>query len=125
MTGNDIYNSALALLGEPESAQGDFDAEVVLRLINTALPLAFPYNNQLRVYRGKEELSSIPTVMALGETIDYEPEFMRNVLPYRLASDLAYADDEVGKAEYYNQMFQSTMEDFTFPVVHPVIDMYS
>ena len=44
MTGNDIYNTALALLGEPSSSQGDYDTEVVVRLLNTALVLSFSYN---------------------------------------------------------------------------------
>lgn len=124
MTGNDIYNTALALLGEPSSSQGDYDTEVVVRLINTALVLSYNYNQQLREFRGREKMTEIPTVTTLADTIDYEPEFVRNVLPYRLASDLAFADEETQKAEYYNQMFQTTMLDFTTPISGPVVDVY-
>ncbi len=124
MTGNDIYNTALALLGEPSSSQGDYDTEVVVRLLNTALVLSFSYNQQLREFRGREKMPEIPTVATLADEIDYEPEFVRNVLPYRLASDLAFADEETQKAEYYNQMFQATMSDFTTPIAGPVLDVY-
>lgn len=124
MTGNDIYNTALALLGEPSSSQSDYDNEVVIRLLNTALVLAYSYNQQLREYRGREPMKEIPTILTLADDIDYEPEFIRNVLPYRLASDLAFADEETQKAEYYNQMFQTTMLDFTTPISGPVTDVY-
>lgn len=124
MTGNDIYNTALALLGEPSGSQSDYDTEVVIRLLNTALVLAYRYNNQLREFRGKVPMEAIPTIVSLADDIDFEPEFVRNVLPYRLASDLAFADEETQKAEYYNQMFQTTMLDFTTPVSGVVVDVY-
>ena len=124
MTGNDIFNTALALLGEPSSSQSDYDSEVVIRLLNTALVLAYRYNQQLREYRGREKMAEIPAISSLADGIDYEEEFVRNVLPYRLASDLAFADEETQKAEYYNQMFQTTMLDFTTPIAGPVADVY-
>lgn len=124
MTANEIYLTALGLLGESSNSAGDYDEEVVVQKLNVMLPEVFPYNENLRQMAGLAPLSSCPMLQSLADDIPFETNIVRMALPYGLASKLAYDDDEAGKASYFNGMMATILQGMTPFVLGSVIDLY-
>lgn len=101
---NDIYVTALALLGEfPE--QDDESIKNMLALLNTLTADCFDVNNTLRAYVGKEKLSEIPFKESLDDVMEYEEQLCRDTLPYGLAS-LLILEDDTDRASFFDFRYQ-------------------
>lgn len=101
---NDIYVTALALLGEfPE--QDDESTKNMLALLNTLTADCFDVNNTLRAYVGKEKLSEIPFKESLDDVMEYEEQLCRDTLPYGLAS-LLILEDDTDRASFFDFRYQ-------------------
>lgn len=124
MTGNEIYYTALALLGDPSASAGNYEEEVVRQKINVLLPEVFLYNENYRAHAGKEPLKVCPTIAALSDEIPFEDMICRLALPYGLASALAYDDNEEDKSSYFNNKMASVLQTMTPFTSNGVVDLY-
>lgn len=124
MTGSEIYNAALALTGEPPTSQGDYDTAVVLGLLNIIICEVFPYNNIRREAAGMKPLDTIPTLVAMDDSPEYETALERECMPYGLAAHLMLSDDETGKAQFFNQKYEYSREALASAVLGEVKDVY-
>ena len=106
MTGTQLLASAAALIHEANPS--DYDG-FALSFINILLAETYDVNNRLRLAAGEEEMTSIPQLNALTDTITYEDALVFNPLPYGLAVKLI-ADDRDNAfwnmlhAEYVNRI---------------------
>ena len=124
MTGNEIYHAALALTGEPPGSEGDYDAAVVTGLLNILLSECLPYNNVLREAGGGKPMEETPVLLALTDPPGYEPVMEREVLPYGLAMHLMLSDDEMAKAQFFNQKYEFARERASLAAPGVVRDVY-
>ena len=86
MTGTQLLASAAALIHEANPS--DYDG-FALSFINILLAETYDVNNRLRLAAGDVELTSIPQLTALTDTITTKRKrFVFNPLPYGLAVKL-------------------------------------
>lgn len=104
MTGKELYLAALSLLFETEETAGDAEIHAPV-LIGSMLGDLFFLNNILREEAGKEKLSEIPAIQTLDEEVPYEEKLVRGCMPYGLAQRIVYDDDDMGKVDYFQQLY--------------------
>ena len=91
MTANDIYNASAALLFWTEDDKTDY-LENVIPILNKVLQATFLANNVLREMRGKEPFPIFEPVTDIDEVVEYENEFLYDILPLGLAGDIGRDD---------------------------------
>lgn len=107
-----IYTLALAKIIEAPGTDVDYDSYSP-PLLDSLLVEALPYENAIRAQRGDEELTSVPEISAINETVlDWDDRITRVALPWGLAAALLF-DDENRKAEsvMFRNEFVSALED--------------
>lgn len=104
MTAQEIYETALNLLGEfPE--QDSENIKMALNLLNVLIADCFDINNTLRSYDGKEKLREIPVRNSMDESMEYEYILCRDALPYGLAA-LIILEDDTNRAGFFDFRYQ-------------------
>lgn len=106
MTVRELYEQAKSLMFEKKSSR-DYD-NYYMPWLNTLLSEVFEINNQLRLFNGKEALTSIPMVSAETDELTYEDKILREVLPYGLAANF-YIDDDVSKYDILHTYYQNSL----------------
>ncbi len=106
MTVKELYEQAKSLMFEKKSSR-DYD-NYYMPWLNTLLSEGFKINNQLRLFKGKEALTSIPRVTAETDELTYEDEMLYEVLPYGLAANF-YIDDDVSKYDILHTYYQNSL----------------
>ncbi len=121
MTADDIYGAALALMAESrEKAKGY--ADKVVPLVNLLLVTAYPAEQALRRARGHPALSGFTQIGTEGEEIGYQPDLLAECFPYGLAGMLIL-DDDTGKANYFNSMFDAALQKYSPTDFEPIADV--
>ena len=107
-----IYTLALAKIIEAPGTDVDYDSYSP-PLLDSLLVEALPYENAIRAQRGDEELTSVPEISVIDETVlDWDDRITLVALPWGLAGALLF-DDENRKAEsvMFRNEFVSALED--------------
>lgn len=107
MTVYELLGTAAALFFETEPTAYQ---EVALPFVNMVLAECFEANNRLRRRAGKEELSELPVMSDLQETLPYEEELVRLVLPYGLAAKLIYDEQDSARLNYFLSEYSQRLE---------------
>lgn len=111
MTAQEVFYSALALMGETETAEADYDEDMVVRNINILLGEAHNTINAVRRFNGEDDIT-VQRLTMLNDEILADDKIVQTALPFGLASRLFYMDDEISKASYYNAQFYNSLKDF-------------
>lgn len=116
--------AALSLLFETEETAGDAEDQAPA-LINSMLGDLFSINNMLREEAGKERLVEIPAVVSLDEQLPYEEKLVRGCMPYGLAQRIVYDDDDMGKVDYFMQLYVNAANSFSRARERAIVDRYA
>jgi hypothetical protein len=104
LTVNELLQNALALFAETDASDADYQALAIFHT-NMVLAETFEVNNRMRERAGKEELTEIPSVTALTDTIPYEDKLLRFALPFGLAEKLYFDEDNDGRLSMFKQEY--------------------
>ena len=104
MTANDIFDTVLALMF-CDATDKVYYEDRFYQILNYKLAESFEQNNAVRQYKGKEPLSTIPTVNSLIAEVAYEEELTRSLLPLGIAADLYSEEDENGITNVYRERY--------------------
>ena len=105
MTVNELYQTARALMFDNLNST-NLD-QYLLAHVNVLIAELFHENNQLRQFKNKANLYSIPIVTSEEDTLKYEEEMLYNVMPKGLAARFLQDEDDRSKytmmqTEYMN-----------------------
>lgn len=104
MTAQQLFDLTVGIMGvTPANATSYTDT--IIPQINTILANTFSLENNNREYAGLVELTVIPTVAALSDTLTYQDNVLRNVVVYGLAQLLSLSDDDTIKAGFYETRY--------------------
>jgi len=120
MTGNELLNKTLAIINEDRA---DY-LNIALECINTLLSDTFNINNIILEAAGDAPLAAIPTISALTDTIPYDDSLVRSAFPFGLASYLIYDDGDMGKVQYFHNMYVNACQDLSKALSGEVEDVY-
>jgi len=103
-TVENLYESALALLGEEKQRVKDYP-KFKIALTNQVLAECFDTNNTLRKIEGLDAIpkSEMPYVQNETDIIPYDIRLIRECMPYGLAALLVMDDDKEKCAVFSNQ----------------------
>ena len=104
MTAQEIFNIAFTLMFGEEGEESDY-TPFWINTLNFIIAENYKTNNTLRVMRGKEALTSMPLVTAMGDTVDFEDEFTRQIFPMGCAGYI-YTDDDKGLGQAYKNKYE-------------------
>lgn len=74
--------------------------------LNTIIMELYAENNMARVFKGKDELRTVPFVTSLTDEILYEDEYAYTAMPYGLASRF-FVDDDLGRYSLYKTEYNN------------------
>lgn len=97
MTGQKLYENALALLGMQAQNGGEYFFTAVAK-INQLLSDVLDAENMLRTQNGQELLTETPEISSLGEALPVSEKICREVMAVGLAAYFSANDD----AEVFN-----------------------
>lgn len=123
MTADDLFTSAIALVGGSTSDKVDY-TDAFIPVLNIILAETFDVNNSIRVYKELAELTTIPTVTATTDTMTYEDEILRRVIPYGIAGTLYQEDNASLAAQYMNKYDYARMNAYKAAYVE-ITDYYA
>lgn len=95
----EIYDITKSLMFEKPSST-IYDNYVVPNL-NRVLRELFEENNHCRIFNHKAPLTEVPYVTDFNSEVDYEDEYLNNVIPLGLASRFLI-DDDLSKYSLFN-----------------------
>lgn len=107
-------------------ADSDDLAPFVPGMLNVLLEEALPYENALRRFEGKAELSAAPKVTSetMDQEIDYHEVLLRIALPYGLAADFYRDDENYAVMDDFRGRFVTALNDSIRTAAEPVEDLY-
>ena len=104
MTAQQLFDLTVGIMGvTPANATSYTDT--IIPQINTILANTFSLENNNRQFAGLTELTVIPTVSALSETLTYQDNVLRNVVAFGLAQLLSLSDDDTIKAGFFETRY--------------------
>lgn len=104
MTVQQLLNMTLGISGITP-ANGVSYLDTVVSQVNVLLAQNFDLENNNRLFLGMDELTSIPQVTALTDTIPYLNNIVTRVLVWGLAQLLSLSDDDVVKAGFFENRY--------------------
>ena len=102
MTVKELYELTKSLMFEKKTSK-DYD-NYYIGNINVILMENFDLNNQLRKFKGKEELEKAPIIEQDEDDLQYEEEICREVLSNGLACKF-FIDDDLSKFNIFNTFY--------------------
>lgn len=124
MTGVDILNLSLALLGEPKETAEDY-RDYSLAQLNVILAECFPVQNALLVSRGESPFLKLFQLDSLGGDVPYDDMLVVSCMSYGLAAKLVLEDsNEIAKFNYFTQMYVEAMANNSKWISEPMQDFY-
>ena len=123
MTVKDAYYLALAQLGEPRSSEGDYEEDVIVGKVNALIWELWPYSEAIRAAEGKEP-GAIRGVTVLEDELPLEEKIVRMPMVYGLASGMAFDDDDLNRASFYNDLKNEYLAKSLPAVVGEIEDVY-
>lgn len=124
MTAQQLFDLTVGIMGvTPANATSYTDT--IIPQINTILANTFSLENNNREYAGLVELTVIPTVSALSDTLTYQDNILRNVAVYGLAQLLSLSDDDTIKAGFYETRYGDNYAKERKTIAEDPTDYYS
>lgn len=124
MTAQQLFDLTVNVMGiTPANATSYSD--VVVGQINAILAQTFSLENNNRQFAGLTELTTIPTVSALSDTLTYQDNVLRNVVTWGLAQLLALSDDDTIKAGFFETRYADGYAKERKLIVTDPTDYYS
>lgn len=124
MTAQQLFDLTVGIMGvTPANATSYTDT--IIPQINTILANTFSLENNNREYAGLVELTVIPTVSALSDTLTYQDNILRNVVVYGLAQLLSLSDDDTIKAGFYETRYGDNYAKERKTIAEDPTDYYS
>ncbi len=105
MTARGIFDGAMVLMFGDAADAAEYE-QMALPTLNRLLAENFAVNNALRRMRGKQPMQEIPLLTKPEEAVDYEPEFVRNILQFGMAGYLFADDDTKNIATGYKEKYE-------------------
>lgn len=104
MTVTELFNYSIGEMGISISNASTY-TETILPQVNNLLAECFKLENNNRLSLGVAELTEIPLVTSLTDTLTYQSNIIRNVMMYGLCQKLALTDDDTLRAGYYGSKY--------------------
>lgn len=108
MNALDLFNYTVGIAGVESSNAQNF-LPTYLPQLNIVLAETFKLENNNRLHKGLSVLTTIPFMTALTDTIPYQDNVVRNVLPFGILTYLQLADDEVVKTGFYQSRYADNL----------------
>ncbi|MEG0751204.1 MAG: hypothetical protein RR998_06365 [Oscillospiraceae bacterium] len=124
MTGNELLDSALALLMTNRKYAPEY-LEFALPLVNMLLAEIHGSNNALRASRGLAEYESPQSIIALDDALPCEDELCVPALAHGLVAKLIMDDGDMAKTAYYQNQYVNGVLDAAQYVCAPIDDFYA
>ncbi|MDO5548287.1 MAG: hypothetical protein Q4F79_07345 [Eubacteriales bacterium] len=105
MTGREVYQRAVALLGQEETDVGYYPA-LALVCLNQMLADCLGEQNALDQAFGKHSFVTAPELLELEDEVPYHERMVSECFPYRLAALLVAGEDR----KEYNRLTQEYEE---------------
>jgi hypothetical protein len=112
MTGEEIYEIALALVFERKREDAEYE-EFFPIFLNTVMQEALPYENMIRRKAGKVAVSLAPRVTkeTMNEQVEFAESLCRAALPYGVAAFYCQDDGDNYRASDYRNRFIIELEN--------------
>lgn len=123
MTAQQLYDLTVGMMGITPSNATSYN-DTIIPQMNTILAQTFTLENTVRAYKGLTELTTIPTVSALTDTLTYQDSVLKNVVLWGLARLLALSDDETIKASFYGQQFADGYNSENKLIASEIVDYF-
>ena len=125
MTANEIFDTAAGWMAQTRTDSDDL-APFVPGMLNVLLEEALPYENALRRFEGKDELTAAPKVTeeTMDQPIDYHEVLLRVAMPYGLAADFYRDDENYAVMDDFRGRFVTALADSIKATAEPVEDLY-
>lgn len=124
MTGNEVFNIAISLMGETSATSVSY-VEQALNVINAVLTDTFEINNMLRESIGLEPLEERLFLTNLSDEIEgYENELLYNLIPYGVGARLVIDDGEANKLGFLEQNYVDRFNKYTKSIYENMEDVY-
>lgn len=101
MTVNDIYKKSKAWMFEKLSST--IYNDYIIEITNKVLAETYEENNSCRIFKGKEPFTDgimAHQVSAMTDELDYEEEYLLNVIPKGIDANFLMDDDLAKKSIY-------------------------
>lgn len=118
-----LFNRVIGMLGI-EAANATTYQVSFPQQTNVVITDCFKIENTNRVWKKLVELTTIPTVTALADSIDYQEELMQ-VLANGLAMFLSLSDDETIKTQFYNSQYEESKSKANKMNPKAIVDYFS
>lgn len=122
MTVKELYELAKKVMFEKATSK-DYDGYYI-PYTNLILAELFNENNAMRLKKGLAELTEIPTVTKDSDTLTYEDEYTREVMPYGMAADF-YKDDDLSKFDIENRNYTNSRTKYLVINEISLTDVYA
>lgn len=100
----DLYSKAKQVMNEKPSSKV-YDNSVVA-VANLVLAELFQENNVARVFYGKEPFKNMPNLQSREDEVDYESEYLNEVIPLGMAAYF-FIDDDLSKYAIFNTKYNN------------------
>ena len=118
-----LFNRVIGMLGI-EAANATTYLASFPQQTNVVITDCFKIENTNRVWKKLVELTTIPTVTALVDSIDYQEELMQ-ILANGLAMFLSLSDDETIKTQFYNSQYEESKAKANKMNPKAIVDYFS
>ena len=123
MTVQQLFDTTTSMLGLNASNASTY-LETLIGQVNTLLADCYNLENNNRRALGLTELTTIPTVAVIGDTIPYQDSIVRKVMIWGLAQMFAIIDDEMNRATYYGIRFADGLRGESKAIPTDIEDYY-
>ena len=122
MTVQDLYNSALALMGNKSD---DRFHDFTIAAVNQMYGDLFEINNRIRLDGGLPALETVPTASLFTDTIEYDDRLAKTAMPYGLAARLAMDDGDMARIQWLNNQYYACAQSCRRFVCQKIVDAYA
>ena len=124
MTAQELFNLTAGIMGITQNNALNYQDTVLFQL-NTVLSQTFNLENNNREFLGIAKLTTIPTVSLLSDTLTYQDNVLRNVVVFGLAQLMSLSDDDVVKANFFENRYVDGMGTERKVLSVPITDYFS
>lgn len=121
MTGQEIYNTALQLMGETTDKYYEQSA---LACINAILSETFEIENNIRRANGTELLDEPTAITSLRDEVIYSKTLLRAAIPYGVACRLSLSDGDMSRTAWLQNLYNDAAQSCRKVIVTAIEDVY-
>lgn len=124
MTARELFTLTTGIMGITANNALNYEDTVVYQM-NTIISQTFKLENNNREFLGISVLTDIPTISSLTDILTYQDNVLRNVVVFGLAQLLALSDDDVVKANFFENRFIDGMNSEKKVINKDITDYFS